>query len=334
MTNTIHITVVIPAYNAAEHIERAICSVLAQTYPANEVIVVNDGSTDGTSGIVRRFGDRVRLIEQANAGVSAARNAGIRAASGEWIAFLDADDEWLSGYLDAQTSLLSRHIDLVWSVANYLTCSETEHRMSSFIDPIVVRRKMNGNEIIQDYLSAFCQDWIGHLDTTLVRKDVLGQVGCFDETLVCAEDIDLWWKIAYRYPRCGYLAEPLAIYYLSTVDSLMKKDYPADFYIQLISRHWGLSKHNNRQDAFKPAASKMLRLWIRGMLFDARGGDIRRLISEFPGFYSFGYKVCIYLLTLFPPLTAGGCRLISKVVRTLHLRRRLVAPPRKIKSGN
>ncbi|MEN6309516.1 MAG: glycosyltransferase [Anaerohalosphaeraceae bacterium] len=334
MTNTIHITAVIPAYNAAEHIERAIQSVLAQTHPADEVIVVNDGSTDNTSEFVRRFGNRVRLIEQANAGVSAARNAGIRAASGEWIAFLDADDEWLPGYLDAQILLLSRHIDLVWSVANYSTYSDTERRISPFVDPMEVRHKMNGNEIIPDYLSAFCQDWIGHLDTTLVRKDVLGRAGCFDETLVCAEDIDLWWKIAYLYPRCGYLAEPLAIYHLSTVDSLTKKDYPADFYIQLISRHWALSKQNNRQEAFKPAASKMLRLWIRGMLFDARGGDIRRLISEFPAFYSFGYKVCIYMLTLFPGLTAGCCRLISKVVRTLHLRRRLVAPPKKAKSGH
>ncbi|MBN2511882.1 MAG: glycosyltransferase [Sedimentisphaerales bacterium] len=334
MENTFHITVVIPAFNAAEHIERAIHSVLAQTYPANEVIVVNDGSTDDTLEIVRRFGGRVRLIEQANAGVSAARNAGIHAASGEWIAFLDADDEWLPNYLTAQTSLLSRQINLVWSVANYSTCSDTEHRISPFMDPAAVRRKMNGNEIIQDYLSAFCHDWIGHLDTTLVRKEVLEQVGCFDETLVCAEDIDLWWKIAYLYPRCGYLAEPLAIYHLSTVDSLTKKEYPADFYIRFISRHWVLSKQNNRQEAFMPAASKMLRLWIRGMLFDVRGGDIRRLISEFPAFYSFGYRVCFYLLTLFPGLTAGGCRLISKVVRTLHLRRRLVAPPRNIKSKN
>ncbi|HOM77565.1 MAG TPA: glycosyltransferase family A protein, partial [Anaerohalosphaeraceae bacterium] len=88
------ISVVIPAYNCQAYIRRAIDSVLGQSRPADEIIVVDDGSTDGTAEAVRTYGAKVILIQQENAGVSAARNAGIRAASGDWIAFLDADDEW------------------------------------------------------------------------------------------------------------------------------------------------------------------------------------------------------------------------------------------------
>ncbi|MHC5190567.1 MAG: glycosyltransferase family 2 protein, partial [Planctomycetota bacterium] len=82
------ISVVIPAYNAEKHIARAIDSVLAQTRPADEIIVVDDGSTDATAEVVRSYGEKVIFIQQENAGVSVARNAGIEAASGDWIAFL------------------------------------------------------------------------------------------------------------------------------------------------------------------------------------------------------------------------------------------------------
>ena len=101
------ISVVIPAYNAAAWIRRAVNSVLSQTRPADEIIVVDDGSTDGTGDIVRMYDGRVRLLQQANAGAAAARNTGILAATGDWIAFLDADDEWLPQKLQRQTEYLN-----------------------------------------------------------------------------------------------------------------------------------------------------------------------------------------------------------------------------------
>jgi hypothetical protein len=94
------VTVVIPAYNAARFIGGAIASVLAQTYADYEIIVVDDGSRDETASVVSGFGQRVRLISQANAGASAARNRGIREATGSWIAFLDSDDEWQPSHLE------------------------------------------------------------------------------------------------------------------------------------------------------------------------------------------------------------------------------------------
>ncbi len=119
---SMRISVVIPAYNAGRYIGRAIDSVLAQTRPAEEIIVVDDGSTDNTAEIAGAYGDRIRFIRQENAGASVARNTGIAAATGNWIAFLDADDEWLPEKLRLQTEHLERNPDLTWTTANYVRC--------------------------------------------------------------------------------------------------------------------------------------------------------------------------------------------------------------------
>ena len=107
------ISVIIPAYNAEQHISRAIDSVLAQTHPADEIIAVDDGSTDDTGQILRSYGRQLRYIGQENGGAGAARNTGIKAARGEWIAFLDADDEWLPEKLKCQADHLRRHSTFV-----------------------------------------------------------------------------------------------------------------------------------------------------------------------------------------------------------------------------
>jgi glycosyltransferase involved in cell wall biosynthesis len=118
MSDKMKISAVIPAYNCEAHIARAIDSVLNQTHPADEIIIVDDGSSDDTVQAVRSYGDKVTLIQQENAGASAARNTGIEAATGNWIAFLDADDEWLPDMLQRQTDILTQHPHLVWTTGN------------------------------------------------------------------------------------------------------------------------------------------------------------------------------------------------------------------------
>jgi glycosyltransferase involved in cell wall biosynthesis len=324
------ISVVIPAYNATAYIERAIRSVLAQSRPADEIIVVDDGSTDNTAEIVRRFADAVKLIGQANAGVSAARNVGIRAAVGDWIAFLDADDEWLPEYLQAQAELLSRNPHLVWSAANYMT--SYAGRQAAEIPPAFVEKLLRGKNYFDDYFPAYTQGFIGCSDTMLIRKNVLLEAGLFPVQLRLAEDIDLWWRIAYRYPQIGFLPQPLAIYHLGTPESGSKRRIDVSVYGDFIRRHLELSDHYHRRTAFEPAVQKMLGLWIRGMLFDARREDIRRLLSEFHALYPGWYRLWMMMLTAFPNATAAACRGISRVVRMFHLRRRVVAPPRKLLS--
>ena len=127
---SITVSAVIPAYNAGKYVGRAIESVLAQTHKADEIIVVNDGSSDDTAEVVERFGGAVRFIRQENAGASVARNTGIEAATSEWIAFLDADDEWLPNKLKLQTEHLERNPKLVWTTGNYIRCyCESDKRL-------------------------------------------------------------------------------------------------------------------------------------------------------------------------------------------------------------
>ena len=127
------ISAVIPAYNAEKYIARTLESVLSQTRPADEIIVVDDGSTDGTCEVVKSFGEKVRYIHQENAGVSAARNTGIENARCELIAFLDADDEWLAEYLQIQMQLFDKNPDLAWATANYYCCLCDEKKQAPSI---------------------------------------------------------------------------------------------------------------------------------------------------------------------------------------------------------
>lgn len=330
MENTFHITVVIPAYNAARHIERAIRSVLAQTYPAEEVIVVNDGSTDHTSEKVRQFGSRVRLIEQANAGVSAARNAGIQAAAGQWIAFLDADDEWLPNHLEKHRTLLSQNPFLVWSTGNFLTCSCLEQRQAAFITPQYAKQVLGAKQYLEDYLVGCQKEMGGCSDTMIIQRCILMEAGLFAVGVARGEDLDLWWRIAYRHPQVGYVDEPTAIYHVGVAGSCTKKMGEVADYINPIRRHLELSGRAGRQQAFVPVAQKYTRVWIRSLLFEARGKDARRLLREFPRLYPVWYRVWMSLLAAFPGLTAAGCHAISFVIRRLKLRRRVVSPPARI----
>ena len=328
MSEKLRISVVIPAHNAGRYIERTLQSVLKQTRAADEIIVVDDGSTDDTAKIVGRYGGRVRLISQPGRGASAARNTGIRTAAGEWIAFLDADDEWLEGYLRAQEELIRRNPHLAWSTGNYITCSCTENRQSPYLKLREGEQLLRGKDFLDDYFCACRGGLPGHTDTMLIKKEALVAAGLFREGQAKANDLDLWWRIAYQQPQIGFIAEPLAIYHLTVPASISKKFSQIELYIELLHRHLELSSQHNRRGAFEPVAQMMLRVWIRGMLFDARGEDIRRLLKEFPNLYPVWYRIWMTLLTTFPNVTASVCRGISRIVRLLHLRRRVVAPPR------
>jgi glycosyltransferase involved in cell wall biosynthesis len=325
--NPLRIGVVIPAYNSAAHIGRAIDSVLAQTRPADEIIVVDDGSTDATADVIRAYGPKIRLIPQANTGASAARNAGINAATGDWIAFLDADDEWLPDRLAVQAELLTRRPDLVWVSGNYINCSCAENRQSPYILPQKVLSLLLMSCIAENFLATYSSGLTGHTDVMLIRKDVLVNVGLFDTSLKKAEDIDLWWRIAYRYPKIGFSAEPLAVYHLGTPDSLNKNKMQGAFFAALITRHLSLAEQFNRQDVFRPLAAHLLRGWMRSMLFTAQAEDIRLLLNEFSSLFPRWYHLWMRFLTTFPDMTASGCHLISKIIRRLKLRRRGVLPP-------
>lgn len=326
--NQFSVSVVIPAYNIDPFVARAIESVLSQTHQADEIIVVDDGSTDNTAEEIANFGDKVRYIYQENSGPNTARNTGVKAASSKWIAFLDGDDEWLPRYLQTQIELLRRNPDLMWGTGNYLRCLCDEDRRKVIMDTGTAKKILCGKDYFDDYLYAFRNGACGCADTMIVRADVFEQTGLFLEGLKRAEDMDMWLRICCHYPQIGFVVEPLAVYHLVRDDSLSMQYTPVEIYCDLIERQLEYAKKHERLDKFTPVASWLLQRWMRSFLFDARGEDVRVMLQKFDNIIPAWYKILMLTATVFPRVTATGCRIISKVVRVLRLRKQLTRKPK------
>ena len=204
-----HVSVVIPLYNKAPYIEAGLRSVQSQSYQNLEIVVVDDGSADGGAALVEAFNDpRIVLIRQANRGAGAARNAGIAAAQGTWIAFLDADDIWEPDKIARQLQAVDAYPELVWAAAAYLRVTE-DHRFEN--GPAVASRLFAAEGVIRDALAVLAIGGTVWTSTLMVRRDVLDEVGGFDPDLRVGQDRELWVRIAIQHPRLAYIDEPLAL---------------------------------------------------------------------------------------------------------------------------
>ena len=183
------VSVVMPAYNVAWCIRRAIDSVLTQDFRSRELIVVNDGSTDGTQALLEGYGAAVRVIEQLNRGMSAARNAGIRSARGTYVAFLDADDWWLPGKLTRQVELM-QNAPQIGFCSNAVRVEDDHGRLLN------VWRGPQASTDILATLFAENAAIAGGCSAVMARKHLLDRVGLFDESLAGFEDPDLWMRLA------------------------------------------------------------------------------------------------------------------------------------------
>ncbi len=318
---------VIPAYNSERYIGRALESVLGQSYGVSEIIVVDDGSSDGTAEAVRGFGEAVRLIEQENGGASAARNAGIKSASGEWVAFLDADDEWLVDKLAKQVEILEGNPELVWVSGNYYQELTSEGRRGIYTPVEKCREILGGKDYFESYFEAFGIGVWGHTDMMVIRRDVLFSAGLFRVGQLKANDIDMWLRVAYLYPRIGFCCDGGSVYYLEVADSIVKKYRDVDIYADFLRRHVELAREAGRLEEFEGCAGYMVRRWIRGMLFYEDNGRIGELYGEF-GYLMGGWGRFVYwFLTLRPGFTRVLFHFISRVVRFFGLRRRPVRRP-------
>lgn len=205
------VSIVVPAYNSGRFIADAIESVLAQGHGELELLVVDDGSTDDTAEVVARYGSAVTLMRQANAGAAVARNTGMRAARGRYVAFLDADDVWLPGKIHAQIAHLERHPEVS------LCCTRWEllHPDSSggyFIDPPASDRKGSDfasySALTYADLLLDCHVWTS---TVVLRRELIDQTGAFNPALRRGQDYDYWLR-ASRLTPIHRLDATLALY--------------------------------------------------------------------------------------------------------------------------
>lgn len=209
------VSVILPSHDRAHLLRRSLDSVLAQSLPAHEVILIDDGSTDDTAGLVVQDYPQVRYLHQAQAGVSAARNAGIRLATGRWIAFLDSDDQWLPDKLERQILALRDN-------PGYRVCHGEEIWIRNGQRANQKRRhKKHGGWIFQQCLP-LC---VISPSAVLIERDLFAEVGWFDQNLPACEDYDLWLRLCARYPVL-YLEKPLIVKHGGHPDQLSKK-YPA-----------------------------------------------------------------------------------------------------------
>lgn len=323
--NIFRVTAVITAYNNANYVVRAIESILNQTVVPNEIIVVNDGSTDNTEAKISHLRNRITYIEQDNSGASGARNRGIQEATSTWIAFLDGDDEWLPDHIETASRILKENPHLHWTTGNYIACITQDKKSSEKRTASSIRNALGTKLYFNDYLNACANNFWGHTNTMVIKKEALLEAGLFKVGQLIANDIDMWFRIAYLYPNIGYNPTPTAIYYLDIDNSISKKYKQSDHKQALISNHLALAKKHNRLEAFEPCAQKMLTQWLRGMLFDKnKANEAKILIKTFNHLYSWQYKLTIKCFLVHPPTTEKIFRFISKITRTLNLRRQVV----------
>lgn len=245
------VSVIIPTYNRSSDCKIAVESVLSQTYGDVEVLVVDDGSVDDTREVVSGLDERVRYIRQANAGVSAARNAGLDAASGEYIAFLDSDDAWLPWKLEAQLSVMCAFPDagMVWTdmkavnesgailYESYLSRMysayayfdrEKHFRISKPIPEAWAGCPAEFRESKCYAGNIFSWMFMGnlvHTSTVLLRRERQQKVGLFDTTLLTSgEDYDYHFRTC-RYGDVAYLDAPSILYRIGASDQLTEKKY-------------------------------------------------------------------------------------------------------------
>lgn len=203
-TGSPRVSVVIPLYNCERHIGEALESVLQQTYRDYEIIVIDDGSTDGSARVVHEFGDRVRYVYQANAGVSAATNRGVALSTGELIAFLDNDDVWLPTKLERQVGYLDEHPTCGFVNCDLQYVSESGERLNKFL------RGMNARE---PFVRLFQKGYVIMCSAVMIRRAVFRRAGGFDETFVAAGLQDMEWMA--RVAQCtelGYMPDTLVLY--------------------------------------------------------------------------------------------------------------------------
>jgi glycosyltransferase involved in cell wall biosynthesis len=210
-----NVSVVIPTYNCAAFLPAAIESVLAQTYKDFEILVVDDGSTDATSEVIAPYLDRVQFIRQENKGVPAARNVGIRASRGEFIAWLDADDVWLPDKLELQM-LSFADPEVMMAYSDFSVKYSDGQTLLSYLaqQPLACEGYIVDNYVQSRFLFP---------STMVLRRDSMERCGFFDEEMLVCEDLELFARISL-HGKVAWSRRPLTVRYEGTHNLTSKSE--------------------------------------------------------------------------------------------------------------
>lgn len=233
-------SVIIPAYNAARYIQEALESVFAQTYSDYEVIVVNDGSPDTQEleSITAPYLNRVIYITQENRGLAGARNTGLRAAKGEFVALLDADDIWLPDYLSTQVRFLEDHPDFDLAYCNAIFFGDSVYAGREYMAAF----PSEGDATASAIISRRCHVFV----SVTARRDALRAVG-FDEALRSCEDFDCWIRFAAAGYRIGYHREVLVRYRKHRASLSTNAKMMAEFNLKVLTKSLSYWPENSKE---------------------------------------------------------------------------------------
>jgi glycosyltransferase involved in cell wall biosynthesis len=267
------ISVIIPTFNRAVFLKEAIRSVLDQNYFRKpefsqdfEVIVVDDGSTDGTADIVNSFAFSIQYFTQENKGVSAARNVGLQHARGDFIAFLDSDDLWQKEKIGVQMSLMH-------ALSRAMVCytEETWIRHGVFVNPKTRHQKHSG--WVFDKVLPLC---LISLSSALFRKEVFAEIGLFDEDFPICEDYDFGIRLAHQYPLY-FITRPLIVKRGGHADQLSKQYWGMDrFRIKALEKALSLELTPHQRDLVRAEIVKKSWVLVSGFTKRGKTGDAER----------------------------------------------------------
>jgi len=238
----LRVSALIPTYNRQQHVLRAIDSVLAQTMPVDEIIVVDDGSTDGTvEAIQRQYGSSVTVVSQENKGVSAARTRAVEDARGEWVAFLDSDDVWQPTKMQCQfeaLATLGNEFGACFTNCNYFG---DPNEVSSAFEEAGLKTDSAFGEV-SNPIKYILRDLGIYVQSLLVRRSLIKEVGGFDRALGISEDRDLIFKLAFRTKFCFVAATLVSIDRTPLVPRLTgllaRKNDQSYAWLELVRKKW------------------------------------------------------------------------------------------------
>jgi glycosyltransferase involved in cell wall biosynthesis len=294
-------SVVIPLYNKQESILQTVESVLQQSYPHFELIIVDDGSTDNSLKVLETISDdRLVIVKKKNGGVSSARNAGIDAAKHDLVALLDGDDIW------HRDILLQMHkaTQLLPDAAMF----GARHDKVTSQEQLKVTKAVSSERIeyVDNYFAHALNDYMFHSSSVVLRKSRVQDR--FDETLSSGEDLDLWFRIAAKY-KVGYIYETLSFYRLNSENRALHREFPLQKH--LVSKIYGNLSAYFANPAIQSFVTDYILINLRPFYFNSKDRRMAEAQFQLIEQYAPFKKKAIYRLPY------GVAKLLYKVVKQL-----------------